>query len=246
MATGTTLNLAPRPDVEQLEARYRERGRVQIRDFLDRSSAEAIHRCLAAFSQWNLVYTVNGRHQAASEAAIRRWPAAKRRRLERAIYGAAVDQFQYFYASVPIYEIYHQELLPGHLLNSVFQLLNSEPLIERVRTITGDPSIGFADAQATRYDRGHFLTCHDDEVAGKDRRAAYVLNLTPLWRVEWGGGLEFVDPQGNVDASLAPAFNVLNLFRVPTSHFVGVVAPFAGASRLSVTGWFRAGVDPGL
>jgi Rps23 Pro-64 3,4-dihydroxylase Tpa1-like proline 4-hydroxylase len=30
-------------------------------------------------------------------------------------------------------------------------------------------------------------------VAGKNRVAAYVLNLTPRWRVEWGGLLMFHD-----------------------------------------------------
>ena len=35
-----------------------------------------------------------------------------------------------------------------------------------------------------------------------------------------------------------PTFNALNLFRVPTKHYVGIVTPYGGM-RYSVTGWFH-------
>src|SRR5690606_24819670 len=100
--------------------------------------------------------------------------------------------------------------------------------------------IAFADSQATRFSAGHFLTTHDDDVAGKQRRAAYVLNLTPHWRTDWGGVLQFIDADGHVTAGLAPKFNALNLFRVPQQHAVSFVTPSAPSSRYSITGWLRA------
>jgi Rps23 Pro-64 3,4-dihydroxylase Tpa1-like proline 4-hydroxylase len=63
--------------------------------------------------------------------------------------------------------------------------------------------------------------------------------MTPRWRVDWGGLLLFVDERGNVSRGLTPAFNALNLFRTPQPHTVSAVAPFAGANRLSITGWLR-------
>ena len=36
-----------------------------------------------------------------------------------------------------------------------------------------------------------------------------------------------------------PSWNALNIFRVPAAHAVSSVAPFAGAPRLSITGWIR-------
>lgn len=95
------------------------------------------------------------------------------------------------------------------------------------------------DGQATRYLPGHFLTGHDDDVAGKGRIAAYVLNLTPAWRTEWGGLLQFHDPAGDVLRGLLPRFNTLNLFTVPQLHSVSLVAPFAASPRYAVTGWIR-------
>ena len=92
---------------------------------------------------------------------------------------------------------------------------------------------------ATAYGPGHFLTAHDDEVAGKKRHAAYVYNLTPTWRIDWGGLLLFHGADGHVARGFTPSFNALNLFAVPQPHSVSMVAPFAANRRYSVTGWLR-------
>ena len=102
--------------------------------------------------------------------------------------------------------------------------------------MTGAADIAFADAQATAYAPGDFLTAHDDNVAGKARRAAYVLGLTPGWRTDWGGLLLF----HRDSTAWVPRFNTLNLFGVPQPHSVSQVASFAGNRRYAVTGWLRA------
>lgn len=229
----------------EMADRFRAAGRLQIDGILDNRSAEVIRECLAGFSQWSLVFNCDGRHVDTDAADVATWTDDQRRKLEDMIYSQAESGFQYYYKTVPIYDIYHGGRLPGHLLNRVFEFLNAEPFLGLMRAVTGDPTIAFADAQATCYERGHFLTRHDDNVAGKNRRAAYVLNLSRGWNADWGGALQFFDEQGNVEGGFAPAFNVLNLFRVPASHSVGVVAPFATGSRYSITGWLRSGVDPG-
>ena len=73
-----------------------------------------------------------------------------------------------------------------------------------------------------------------------NRLAAYVLSLTPRWRAEWGGLLEFIGADGHIAAGYVPNFNSLRLFRVPINHHVSCVAPFAMAGRYSITGWLRA------
>ena len=49
----------------------------------------------------------------------------------------------------------------------------------------------------------------------------------------------FHGANGDVEHGLVPRMNVLNLFAVPKRHSVSLVAPFAPAPRLAVTGWFR-------
>lgn len=43
-----------------------------------------------------------------------------------------------------------------------------------------------------------FVTEHDDDVAGKQRLAAYVFGFTPQWRPDWGGVLQFIDSNGHI------------------------------------------------
>lgn len=80
---------------------------------------------------------------------------------------------------------------------------------------------------------------HDDIDGPKKRIAAYVLNLTHDWSVEWGGILNFLDEDGHIAEGYVPRFNALNVFDVGVPHFVSYVAPYAQAPRLSITGWLR-------
>ncbi|HEY0053572.1 MAG TPA: 2OG-Fe(II) oxygenase family protein, partial [Caulobacteraceae bacterium] len=98
----------------------------------------------------------------------------------------------------------------------------------------------YCDVMATRYLPGHFLTAHDDHADGQDRLFAYVLNLTGRWRADWGGMLLFLDEEDHVAEGYMPAFNSLNIFRVPQRHAVALVAPYADGPRLAITGWIRS------
>lgn len=227
------------------KAEYARTGRVHIPDFLSAASADAIYRHLASQPDWNFVCKLNGRHIDSSENATKALDEAQRSALLKEIRQQARDGFQYNYAAIPIYDIVHQKLLPGDYFYAVFEFLNSAEFLDYARELCDDPSIAFADAQATKYSAGHFLTTHSDDAPGKNRRAAYVLNLTPRWRADWGGGLQFFDKEGHVEAAFLPRFNALNIFAVPADHSVAYVAPFAGESRYSITGWFRSGDDPG-
>jgi len=95
-------------------------------------------------------------------------------------------------------------------------------------------------AQATYYTRESFLSAHDDIADHKKNRlVAYVLGFAKNWAIDWGGLLQFFDPEsGEIIESFLPTFNGLTLFRVPQWHSVSFVAPFARAPRFSVTGWY--------
>jgi Rps23 Pro-64 3,4-dihydroxylase Tpa1-like proline 4-hydroxylase len=128
---------------------------------------------------------------------------------------------------------------PDLFLHRVFEWLNQPETLEVFRRVTGIDGLIKADAQATLYAPGHFLTTHDDSGLAKEhRRVAYVLNMTKAWRPEWGGQLQFLAAKhGAVDDTWSPAFNTLALFVVPTWHTVTYVAPFAKGQRLAITGW---------
>ncbi len=135
--------------------------------------------------------------------------------------------------------------IPG-LLYDLHALFNSDGFLDFARALTGDDRIAYVDAQATRYLPGHFLNRHNDRHDDAGRLYAYVLNISPEWRAEWGGLLMFLDDDGTVVETFSPSPGTLNLFKVPQSHAVSMVAPFAAAPRYSITGWWRTAppVDP--
>lgn len=128
---------------------------------------------------------------------------------------------------------------PDHPLMRFLEFLNTDPVTDLVRAVTGWRGPLKADAQATCYRPNQFLLRHDDRGDDELRRFAYVFGFTRSWRPDRGGYLQFFDAAGDIEHALMPRFNVLSLFPVPCDHSVGQVAPFAGAPRLSITGWFR-------
>ena len=240
----TAIRISSAHDIKVLQRQFQRNGRIQIRNFLKLASADTICNALTTQKRWNLVYMNAGKHVDTDANAIARWPRNQRDKLKKLVYSQATDGFQYMYATVPIYDIYHQKQLLGHYFNEVFEFLNSKVFLDFTRSVTDDDSISFADAQATRFDAGHFLTGHDDAAPEKNRRVAYVISLSPVWRADWGGCLQFMNSLGNIEEGYTPTYNALCMFRVPSDHSVSMVAPFAGASRYSITGWLRSGVDP--
>lgn len=233
------IKIANRSDLQQLGQIYKKNQRVQIKEFLELKSAQRIYNSLHSQTQWNLAWNLDGQHHDMDYSGVQEWSEPQKKKLDELIHQQAEHDFQYRYASVPIYDIYKQNLLPGHFFNTIYEFVNSDALLTIARKITGFDKIALADIQATRYSKGHFLTEHDDEVDGKHRLAAYVLNLTPKWKSDWGGALIFPDNNQQAEAWF-PKFNVLNIFTVPQKHAVTVVSPFAPVHRYSLTGWFRS------
>lgn len=161
--------------------------------------------------------------------------------LDARVNDAARHGFQYRYESVRVPDEAAEREKRNTLLDRFVDFMSSPEVLELMAQITAVDDLGFADGQATAYSPGHFLTRHDDDVTGKQRRAAYVFGLAPGWRAEWGGLLMFHGEDGNINEAFTPAMGALRIFSVPCLHSVSYVTPFAPEPRISVTGWLRAG-----
>ena len=225
-------------------AELAQRRRVHVPNLFEGESAEQLFTSLSTQDPWNLVFNRDGKHVDIGADSIALWNPEQRQQFDDIVFAQASYNFQYLYKAVPIYDVYHEGLLPGHFFNTLFEFLNSDEFLTFARELVGRPDIGFCDAQATCYESGHFLTSHDDAIAGKNRVAAYVINMTPEWDHNWGGALQFFDANGNIEQGFTPTFNALNVFLVPQAHAVEYVTPFATGSRFSITGWLRSGKDP--
>ncbi len=235
----TALRLNPALDVAALAQQFAEHGRLRVQSILAPDSAALIADCLENATPFDTAtLDANGAPLVLSGPSID-WSDT---RIALAV-ARAGDRFSFVYKSFPMLTAYQQSQHPGHLLHAVFEFLNSAPLIDFLRRLTGHADITRLDAQATLYEPGCFLTTHNDLMPAHNRRAAYVIGFTRRWLFDWGGLLLFFDDARHVLDGYMPDFNTLDVFTVPQLHAVTSVTPFAQAGRYAITGWARAAAD---
>ncbi|CAI8340406.1 MAG: Uncharacterised protein [Hyphomonas sp. TMED17] len=228
--------LRPR-NFDQLRTGFQASGRCQIGSFLPGSKAKKLRRTLEDLP-WHLVFNQGHKHVEFNQSE----QASLTPELHAAIADAArqrsQSEFQYFYENYPVYDILNGPNPIDRLLEQIYATMNSPETLQMLKALTGETA-DFCDMQATRYSAGHFLTEHHDDVIGKNRKLAYVINLSQSWKSEWGGTLQFVDDDGAVVDEFLPRFNSLSIFKVPVMHRVSAVVDTVSENRLSLTGWFR-------
>ena len=233
------FRINPDLDLAALARDYEEHGRVRIYGLLA-DGAVQLHDYLESRRDWiHLISTEDGVIEldpaAKARLGARRWKEIEAGARERARTG-----FQYRYQALRVPDDEEIEDRDDPLTDFA-RLMQSDSMLDLLRSITGHVGVAFTDGQATAYGHDDFLTCHDDDVPGKNRISAYVYGLTKGWRLEWGGLLLFHGHADRTAEALVPRFNTLDLFAVPRRHSVSVVTPSAAHRRFAVTGWLRGG-----
>lgn len=235
-------SLNPDLDLNALVEAYAKKGRGQVKDFLTAEAARQLHVILVDNVDWQLTYFDGQRDQYIPLEKLNAMSPQERMAFGQERMQLAQRGFSYCYNTFKYHEAFEAGEHPDHPLRDFDAFLNSEEVINFVRCYIGDDEVTHAGGHATWYGPGHYLNLHTDKIGGIDRRAAFVLNLTDVWRPDWGGELKFyAEGARRVEEAYLPDFNVLNVFTVPKPHSVGFVAPFAGGPRLAITGWFYAG-----
>ena len=227
----------------ELAEKFAVDQRLQVPNLFPTDIANELLDCLVSEVNWETVYENKDTKKAEliTEAEYNSMAAGDKQKLHQMLSQQARSEFQYLYNCYPMLDRYLQDKtkMPESLMNFL-DWLNTPDTLDFFRQITGKPQIIKADAQATRYGPLQFLNKHNDIPRGENRVIAYVLNLTPVWKPNWGGFLQFYDAEDNITAGYIPTFNAINLFTVPMEHAVSQVVSFAGGYRYSITGWFRS------
>jgi len=225
--------------VAQVRGVLARSGRVHVPELFSHDAVQEVYEACRALD-WKLVFRGTRTNYDFAAKDVSALEVGQKAALLDSINAQASTGFQYLYDSYRISDFAEAGTLEPGPLASFFAALNSEEMLKRFRALTGDDRIEYLDAQATRFRPGHFLTAHDDHQPDKHRLYAYVINLTPVWRADYGGLLMFIGDDGHIAEAYTPRWNALNILKVPQPHAVSVVAPFARGARYSITGWMRA------
>lgn len=240
--------LAQGLDAAGLAEAFAQKGRLHIPGILDSAAAARLHGALMAERDWACATLVGGRGVDIPLKEIDGWSPDRLAMFVSTADREAARGFHFMFDSVRLTSLLKAGRPVAPVYRELCAFLRGPAFLSFIHTVTGDDRVRHADAQATRFRPGHYLNVHNDnDDPALGRLYAYVLNLTPRWRADFGGLLTFNDPGGHVSEAYSPAFNALNIFRVPHLHAVTPIALFApGSGRLSITGWLRQDDPPVL
>ena len=233
--------LNPQLDIDELAAQFRADERVRIENVLDPEIAKRIQEYCLSEVPFELVHFRDGKNHSWGAQDVAGKTQADMQKIQHDIWRDAQKGIGFQYGGYRMRKADKNSANEKlRYLHSIFDYLNSDEMLQFVSRVTGRDDLNSADAQYTRFISGQFLTRHRDVVQGKDRRIGYVMGFSENWHPDWGGLLQFYEEDGTPRDSWTPHFNCLNLFDIRHIHAVTYVTPFAGAPRLSLTGWFRS------
>lgn len=229
--------LNPHLDEPALADRYALDDRVRVDDLLIAEKTAEVREAALSLP-FDYLFFSGGQTRLATESEMASLTPDQRRKLQQELNEMARQGTGYLYGG---YRMEKERLATAPaILRTLFELINSDRVLSLIRSISGRSDVDCADGHFTRFLPGSYLTRHSDNVVAERRRLAYVLSLTPSWHPDWGGLLQFFEEDGTPRDAWEPRYGSLCLFDVRHVHSVTYVAPWAGAPRLSLTGWFSS------
>jgi Rps23 Pro-64 3,4-dihydroxylase Tpa1-like proline 4-hydroxylase len=239
----TLFELNPATDRKAHAAQFAETGRVQVRDVLTEEAAREVLTVLAKGTPWGMATGAGDENRQSfrmEEVRTQEGAARVNAAAMAAQNNSARGEYGFRFAHYPILTAIQEGWDPGSAHEILLEHLNAEDFITLARDITGIDGLIKADGQASLFAPNHYLGRHIDSHVAEGWEVAYVLNFAPPdWHPDWGGYLLFLDDDGDVVQGFRPRYNALNLFKVPQSHMVSYVPPFAPVGRMAITGWLR-------
>ncbi|WP_292070648.1 2OG-Fe(II) oxygenase [Brevundimonas sp. UBA7534] len=241
--TDPILRLNPALKVADYAEIYARDGMVQIPDIFEKEVAERLGEIIETSLPWSLTfYGPDSKPVRIPAQDLQGHKVQELRPQIDELIKRSGEDYGFIHFTFGMVSAHVGGQHPNHPIHPLTGFLMGPEFTQFGRALTGDPTIRWADSQATLYRPGDFIGLHVDHSDQHVQRvAAYTLGFTSRWRSDWGGQLLFHDANtGDITRGLAPRWNTLTVFKVPTLHSVAPVAPYAKGARLSVVGWFRS------
>lgn len=214
--------------------------RLQIPNFLEPGLAKQLYRDMSSALEWNTFLTAGGRKYLA-RADMREQHSAdqddeiNRRAHENAKTGGFSCVYDVGIQNPGIEDPEIADLI----LPDFLRFLESARFLNFLRLSFDLIDATNVDVEVQRFRPGHFVSYHRAQCPPQavDRcRAIFQYNLTPEWKVDWGGLLTFRGDDGTTIVSYPPNFNTLDVFACPQGHWTTLVTPFSSGHRFTIVG----------
>jgi SM-20-related protein len=243
------IEISPRLDRARYREEFQHNGHVHLDNFLNAAGALALFQYLERDVQWRTFVVARERLLGTpAGSSYESSPEDDREICDTAV-AAANDGFACVFDADHLFAEDEAGVAGGEghpvesRLGEFGRFFSSETLLEFVRSLTGRMPIIRGDARAMRLRRGHFVSFHEAtrsaDRSGR-RLATALLNLTPEWKIEWGGLLSFRSRRQCGVEAYCPCFNSLDLYAFPHGNWLTQVAPYALGPRLSISLRFYA------
>lgn len=219
-------------NIDDLRAVFETKQKLKIDKFLNEQFAENLYKHAILEKNWSLSTGINNQKYDKKDTLQNQ--KINTLQIENVNNAFKKDQFSYvFYRSMNGINMSYFEF-------ALREILSSESFIDILNEITNLKLSKLTTLFMSKYKSGNFLSPHSDKGNG---RLAFVINLSKLWKPQYGGSLHFMNKERTeITETYVPQFNNFLIFNVPEiegiSHFVGHVSPNVKFSRYAITGWF--------
>jgi len=226
------LNIENINNVNYLKEKFKINNSIKISNFLNEQFANFLFKYSYNNKNWLLATGIENVKYLKPSTPLNDKINNKQIKTVNEAFGK--DHFSYiFYRSMNSKNMSYLEFL-------LRQTMNSPEFLNFLNEITGLELTSLNTLFLSKYKSGNFLSPHSDKGNGK---LAFVLNITPQWKPQYGGILHFMnDERTEIINSFVPEFNSFVIFNVPEPHgiphFVSHVSPNVRFNRYAITGWF--------
>jgi SM-20-related protein len=239
------LELSAALGTSGMSSNFKKRFASHIENVLSPTSALALYEHVAQEVEWRSFLVAKETMFAGGEEHHGVYPPELEKEMSGCAYEGAASGFACFYDANRLFE---EDIPSDACMENVAQtpfflrlndFVNSQEFLDFMRSVTGLQRIGRAAIRATRFRSGHFEMFHASTQSGDrtgKRVASFNINLTPEWKPEWGGLLEFRRQYAGTIEAFVPTFNSLDIVAFPMGYWISSVAPFAGTARLAISG----------
>jgi SM-20-related protein len=239
------FSLNPKLDVDKLAEAFRAAGRVRVREVLHSTCADELYQHLHRVARWQTFVVANEKRLGTPVQDVPLTPEEDAE-IRGLAYESARTRFASLYDATGLFsediEGSSEAVARGEhsVLDSFRQFLASEAFMDFARRVTGHSDLARVEIQGTRFRPGHFVTFHSATRSAdksRKRRACFFFNLTPEWKPERGGMVEFRTREAaDVIEAYMPVFNALDIVSFPHGYWVSPVALFSPDPVISIAG----------